>query len=190
MLIRHELTPNQFYLMWSINNGTSAPNLPAVLAVRRHLKVKGWILEDGRLSAKAIRIVKEINGFFKRSKRKTDKVVMGDDFDNHVTKYNELFPKKKLNTGKLARSSKNNLVPAFRWFFENTDFTWEEIIGATSSYLDDREDNNWNFTINSQYFIRKQELDKSWKSELSNWCLAFRDGSDKPEKSHFTEKVF
>jgi len=189
MLIRHELTPNQFYLLWSMFNDQTAPTINQDLEIR-HLRNKGWILESGEISTKGKRITKEIDGYFKRAKKKTDEIVMGDDFDENINKYNEMFPKMRLNTGKLARSSKSNLTPGFRWFFDNNDYTWQEIFKATASYLDNRERDSWKFTINSQYFVRKQELDKSWKSELSNWCQAVRDGSDEPEEGFFKENVF
>jgi hypothetical protein len=170
-------------------NGQTAPTINKDMEMRQ-LTAKGWILESGEISTKGKRIIKEIDGYFKRAKKKTDKIVMGDNFEDNITIYNELFPKKKLNTGKFARSSKNNLTPAFRWFFDNNDYTWEEVFKATATYLDDREADGWNYTINSQYFIRKQEVDKSWKSELSNWCQSVRDGTDKPEEGHFKENVF
>ena len=189
MLIRHKLTPNQFYLMWAIEDGVTTPLINVKLEIR-NLKNKGYMLDDGKLTDKAKRIVKEIDGFFKRKKKKTDKAIMGDDFEQNITIYNELFPKKKLNTGKYARSSEKNLAVAFRWFFDNYDYDWATVHKAAELYCIDREDVSWQYTINNTYFIRKGEQDKSWKSELSNWCQGVMDGSDEPPESHFKENVF
>ena len=48
---------------------------------------------------------------------------------------------------------------------------------------------NGNFTRNSQYFIRKQAIDKTWESSLANWCLIIEDGLDETVNP-FQEKVF
>ena len=42
---------------------------------------------------------------------------------------------------------------------------------------------------NSQYFIRKQSVDKTWESSLADWCLMIEDGIDEQD-THFKDKVF
>jgi len=42
---------------------------------------------------------------------------------------------------------------------------------------------------NSQYFIRKQNTDKSWDSELANYCEIIINGEDLEDAPHFSDKV-
>jgi len=41
----------------------------------------------------------------------------------------------------------------------------------------------------SQYFIRKQGSDKTYDSELANYCDMLLNGSEDPSQTHFKEKV-
>ena len=115
---------------------------------------------------------------------------MGDGFKEKIEEYNDLYPKGKFPSGKTARSAIGNLEPAFRWFFETFDYSWELIIKATNSYLDEREADNWNYSINSQYFIRKQNTDKTWKSPLADFCMYIESGGADEDKHQFKEKVY
>ena len=189
MLILHQLTPNQFYVLYSIREKETTPLVNTAMEYR-NLKQNGWILENGDLSKKAQRVVNEVEGFFKRAKKMTNKLLMGNDFSDQIDKYNDLWPKMRLPSGKAARSAKGNLEAPFRWFFENHDFTWEEIMKATAYYLDEKEADRWNYCRTSQYFIRKQATDKSWNSELADNCQLIKDGGHDSKGETFSEKVF
>lgn len=189
MLILYQLTPNQFYVLYSIREKETTPLVNSAMEFRA-LKQKGYILENGDLSVKAQRIVKQVEGFFKRAKKKTSKVLMGANFSEQIDAYNELWPKMRLPSKKAARSAKGNLESPFRWFFENFDFTWEQIMKATAFYLDEKETANWEYCRTSQYFIRKQSPDKTWSSELADYCQLIEDGGHKSQGDHFSEKVY
>ena len=189
ILHRKGLTPNQFYLMWSITQNISTPLINTSLELR-NLKNKGYLTEGNKLSLEASEILSELNGFFKKRKKKSDIVVMGKDAADNAVIYNMIFPNIKLNTGRNARSAIGNVKPGLRWFFDNNDYTWEEIFEATKAYVTDRELNNNKFFICSQYFVRKQQTDKTWISVLADWCQSVRDGLDGPTQNPFSEKVF
>ena len=95
---------------------------------------------------------------------------MGADFIQNITDYNLLFPNKKLPSGSYARVNAKNLEPAFRWFFENYSYGWEVIFNATRKYVNEYSENGYDYMSNSQYFIRKQSLDKTFESKLANYC--------------------
>ena len=190
ILNRQQLTANQFHLLWSMREGVGTPHLNVSLELRNLNNKGGWILDNGKLSAKSLKLLKEIEGFMKVTRKKTNAVIMGKGFEGKIVAYNNLWPKMRLPSGKAAKSAISNLEPAFRWFFENHEFTWEQVMIATAYYLDDKEKNNWDYTRTSQYFIRKQLTDKSWHSELADVCQLVEDGGDAPEGAHFTEKVF
>jgi hypothetical protein len=59
---------------------------------------------------------------------------------------------------------------------------------ATALYVDEFETKNYLYMKNSQYFIRKQMSDKSWDSELANYCDLIINGTD-DTSSHFSENV-
>jgi hypothetical protein len=189
ILIRNDITPNQLYLLWGIREKVTTPGINTNLELR-NLKKKNLILENGSLHVDAKRILKEVEAFFKIRKKKTNTSLMGDDFSANMEKYNNAFPNMKLPTGKRARSAKGNLESAFRWFFQNYEYSWETIHKATAQYLDDRESQNWNYTRNSQYFIRKQQTDKTWDSWLADYCMDIEEGNDSDRGHHFKEKVY
>jgi hypothetical protein len=190
ILNRHKLTANQFHLLWSMKEALGTPHMNVSLELRNLKNKGGWILENGKPSPKALKLITEIEGFLKVRKKKTNKAIMGNDFEEKMKTYNNLWPKKRLPSGKAARSAIRNLESGFRWLFENYEITWEQIYKATNYYLDDREKVNWEYTMTSQYFVRKQRSDKSWHSELADVCQLIEDGGDAPDQGHFKEKVF
>lgn len=106
---------------------------------------------------------------------------------NDIKKYNELFPSRKLPSGKLARVNINNLIPAFRWFVDNFEYDWSTIMKATEKYVSEYALKGYKYMQTSQYFIRKQQSDRTWSSELANYCQLLTDGED--EDFHFKENV-
>lgn len=190
-LIRHEISTAQFTVLWYIDEGVEPPeclvNKPSQL---RALKTKGFLDDNGKLTTKANQLVKQINVYFKKRINKNDKILMGDDWGENVTAYNELFPKVKLPCGLNARSSEINVKPGIRWFFDNTDYTWEEVLKATQRYVEHHEMQGRTYMTSSKYFVRRQLRDKSWNSHLADWCQAVRDGLDDPIENPFKEKVF
>jgi hypothetical protein len=169
-LIKNELTPNSFYVLHCIKENI-VPNkfVNKSLEVKR-LQQNNWLKDNLDLTSKSLIFMEEIGGYFKKSKKKSAKAIMGDDFSICIKSYNQIFPSKKLGSGKYARVNAKNLEPGFRWFFENFDYSWETIYKATNKYVKDYELQNYNYMRTSQYFIRKQNVDKTWESDLANYC--------------------
>lgn len=188
IIVRNKLTPNGLYILNSMIENVSTANLCLEEELLK-LKKDKWITNDNKITDKAKRLINEVNALFKKVKKKTNDKIMGNNYNEKIDEYNQLFPKMKLPTGKAARSSKSNLENAFRWFFQNHEYDWEIVLKATNAYLTERKLNEWKFTRNSQYFIRKQAIDKTWESSLANWCLIIEDGLDETVNP-FQEKVF
>jgi hypothetical protein len=189
-LLKNSLSPNTYYVLYCIsekivpNNGVSKD-----LEIKR-LQGGGWLTEDNKLTEKSTILVKEINAFFKASKKKTSKVLMGEDFMEKIEEYLDIFPKFKLPSGKYARSNKKNLENNFRWFFENHDYDWDTVLSATEKYVNEFEVNGYKYMRTSQYFIRKQGADKMFDSELATYCDVVINGDESYDNSnHFSEKV-
>ena len=71
----------------------------------------------------------------------------------------------------------------------NHTYDWETVLMATKKYLDEYEANGYKYMRTSQYFIRKQEPDRSWSSELANYCDMYLNGTDSGNDYVFKEKV-
>ncbi len=76
------------------------------------------------------------------------------------------------------------------WFFENHSYDWELVFNATRLYLDQYERLGYKYMRTSQYFIRKQNADKTYDSELANYCDMILNGDTSADDNHFSEKVF
>ena len=190
LIISKELTPNQFYLLYSMQENVQSLYINVEQELRI-LKGDKWVTEDTKLSAKAVTLIQQVEGFFRVQKKKTGAQLMGDDFNANIEKYQLLFPKKKLPSGKAARSAQSNVETNFRWFFENNKFTWETILKATAMYVDEYERKSPAFIYmrTSAYFIRKTELDKSIVSDLANYCENVESGEAPEKDTHFSDKV-
>jgi hypothetical protein len=133
--------------------------------------------------------MEEINSFFRKSKKKTSRDLMGDEFSQKILEYVNIFPNKKLSSGKYARVNPKNLESTFRWFFETYDYDWETIISATERYVDEYSLKNYEFMRTAQYFVRKQNMDKSFDSDLATYCDLKKSGYDDDNYDAFKELV-
>jgi hypothetical protein len=192
VIVSKGLTPNQFYLLCSMAEGIS-PRAINIYQDIRALELDQWVLKGQDLlytiTDKGQAALQDINLSFKLQKSKILKSSMGDNFSEMIDKYLELWPKGKLPSGKSAREAKVNLEPAFKWFFDNHSYTWETIFEATKNYEYEYRVNSYNYMRTSKYFIRKQQADKTWDSELANYCERVISGDHDNEPEHFSEKV-
>jgi hypothetical protein len=177
-LIKEDLMPNTYYMLHCLKEKV-IPNkfVNKDLEISR-LKAGDWVNDDLVLTAKSIIFTEEINSFFKKSKKKTVTELMGEDYVTMMLNYLEIFPNRKLNSGKPARVNVKNLEGAFKWFFETYDYSWEIILNATEKYVSEYELKRFEYMRNSQYFIRKQNLDKSFESDLATYCELVVSGAD------------
>jgi hypothetical protein len=191
-----KLTPNQFYLLWCIDQGITAPliNMHQELRV---LTTMEYLLScpasDGTFNyqpqPKALSLISKINSYFGVQVKKSNNGLMGQDFEANALKYNEIFPKMKLPSNKPARSPIKEIIGAFREFFKEYDYTWEIIHAAAAYYIEEEEKKGFKYTRTSRYFIRKQDSDKSWISDLAGYCELVKNGEDRDEPK-FIEKTF
>ena len=189
LLIKNNLSPNQFYILYCIKHKVKTNTFVNDGLEVKRLQSSSWLESDMSLSGKSILLLQEIDAFFKTSKKKTSAHVMGENFMENIETYLDIFPKFKLPSGKYARSDKKNLGNNFRWFFESHSYSWETILDATRKYVDEYEINGFKYMRTSQYFIRKQGSDKTYDSELANYCDMLLNGSDEPSDGHFKERV-
>lgn len=169
-LAKERITPNSYYVLECIkNNLIPASYINKSLEIKK-LQTEGWLKDDLTLSNKSLIFTTEIDGFFKKTKKKSAKAIMGDNFIENIQKYSDIFPSMKLASGKYARSNVKNLENAFRWFFETYDYNWDTILLATNRYIAEYRASNYQYMRTSQYFIRKQSSDRTWDSDLADYC--------------------
>lgn len=186
------LSPNQYYLLCCMRDSIQPTHINLHLEIRQ-LKHDGWITEVGerkfRLAPEAISLIDRNERFFKIQKKKTSSQLMTRDYKEKLEQYREIFPNIKLPSGKAARCAVSNLENAFRWFFENHDYEWDTIMKATAVYVNEYEVKGWKFMRTSQYFVRKQEPDRTFASDLANYCAIVESGGDVDDKPSFSTKV-
>jgi hypothetical protein len=187
-LIQNGLTPNSFYVLYCIKEKIVPHNYVNKELECKRLQKDQWLTESLELTDKSIIFITEIDGYFKKSKKKTSKDLMGHNFMQNIEAYVNIFPNKKLSSGKYARVPAKNLENAFRWFFDTFSYDWETIFQATQKYVLEYESKNYDYMRTAQYFLRKQNIDKSWDSDLATYCEFLKDNPDE-DKDVFSELI-
>jgi hypothetical protein len=187
-LVQEGLTPNTYYVLHCIREKIVPHKFVNKELECKRLQLDNWLTENLQLTSKSLIFMEEINGYFKRTKKKTSQDLMGQDFVRNIERYVEIFPNKKLSSGKYAKVNAKNLEAPFRWFFDTYDYDWETILKATERYVDEFSVRRYEFMRTAQYFIRKQNIDKTFESDLATYCEIIRNGDDE-EQVYFSEKV-
>jgi len=190
------LTPNQFYVLYCINQGITAPliNMHQELRVLTSMEyLLSYPDTNGSFNyqpqPKALSLLSKVESYFRVQAKKSNNTLMGNDFEANAQKYNEIFPKMKLPSNKPARSPLKEIIMAFREFFKDYDYTWDVIHAAAAYYIEEEEKKGFKYTRTSRYFIRKQDQDKSWISDLAGYCELIKNGED-GDNPKFIEKTF
>lgn len=188
-LANEKLTPNAYYVLHCIKEKIKVGFLINQSLESKRLQIDGWLDNDLKLTHKSIIFIEEINSFFKKAKKKTSRDLLGDNFFSKIEEYVNLFPNKKLGSGKYARVNPKNLESTFRWFFENYDYDWDTILNATKRYIDEYSLKNYEYMRTAQYFIRKQNIDKTFDSDLATYCQLANSGYDEDNYDTFKDIV-
>lgn len=184
------ITPNQYYILHSISENVSSKYITNEIVELKILINNNFLDTNYKLTEKSIKIIELTEKFFSTSYKKVLKKSLGNAFKENLKKFNTLFPKKRLSSGRPARSAMSNLEPCFIWFFSKNDYSWETIFKATEMYLEKMDYGNNKYTSCSHYFVRKQNTaDRTFNSILADYCELIEGGFEK-EEVHFKEKTF
>ena len=86
-LIKEKLTPNSLYVLHCIKNKVSVSKSLANSDLEVHrLLADDWLTDNLQLSSKSLIFMEELGSYFRKSKKKTSKVLMGDSFDICIKK--------------------------------------------------------------------------------------------------------
>lgn len=190
MILKDKITPNQLILLYGLKNKTSIPQINLKEALNGLIK-EGYVNSKDKTievtnSGKLLMV--KYDNFFIKAKKKTSIQLMGKDFNKKLNEYRALFPSGKLPSGKPARVNVKTLENGFRWFFENYDHTWEDILKATAQYVNEYEDKQYMYMKTSQYFLSKEDKSKVKTSELADYCDMIKEGFERKE-DHFKERI-
>lgn len=184
-IIKAKITPDQCYLLFAVNNKVrpSTYNEEDLITL-----VSVGYIKDNTVTAEGLKLINQLDTYFKVNKKKTDKDLLGAAGMQNIETYRSIFPAGKLPSGVPSRNNVKILLENFRWFFAEYDYTWEEVLKATRMYVNEYRGNDYLYMQNSQYFISKQDKHKVKTSKLADYCDMIRDGVN-TEKQHFKEKV-
>ena len=188
-ILKANLTPNQSLILFGMKQKISLPQVKH--EDKEQLVNLGYLnLEDGvyKLTPQAKLFMVKLDNYFIKAKKKTDIQLMGKNFVDKINNYREVFPAKKLPSGKPARNNVKALGEAFRWFFETYDYTWEDIMKATRMYVNEYRDAQYMYMQTSQYFVCKQDKHRVKHSTLADYCDMILEGVS-TEDDHFKENV-
>jgi len=143
---------------------------------------------DQKLTEEAIKVLISIDDLFAPKKKLKIEELLGPNFAENIERYNQMFPKEKIDD-RFMRNSQRNLEVNFRWFFENNSFTWEQIFNATDLMLKEFRMKNYKYMRNSLYFIKKQDAGRMILSDLATYCERHSNSGDYVPETFFKTKV-
>lgn len=190
ILISQGITPDHCAVLFSIKEKITYPFLNNKDAIEWLIK-NNYITENNNvytITEHGQKLINNLNNEFVKANKKTNMQSMSNDYVSQIEIYRSIFPSGKLPSGKPARQNIKCLTDSFRWFFDNYNYTWEEIHKATKMYIDEYAMNDYNYMQTSQYFISKQDKHKVKTSSLADYCDMIKEGVVLNPK-HFNDKV-
>lgn len=185
-ILRNKITPNQCLLLYSIKEGIR----PSTYLETDMLNlIKQGFYKGSAITKEGENLIASLDSYFVKAKKKTAEDLMGKDYLENVKKYREAFPPGKLPSGVPARNNVKILTENFRWFFNEFDYTWEEVHKAVDIYINQYKAVDYEYMQNSQYTIAKQDKHKVKTSKLADYCDMVRDGIEPDENFFFKDKV-
>lgn len=142
------------------------------------------------LTEKALSVLNDIDTLFYGKKKKLTLVdILGADYIEKLTAYNELFPKVKVKE-RYMRCNVKDIERNMVWFFSEYEcYTWEQIMLATEMYVRETYTKNPTYMRNSKYFVRKLDPGGIVICDLATWCEIIKNPESYREEKVFKQKV-
>ena len=148
----------------------------------------GWLDQDLKPTEKLKNLASKVEKLFVKAKIKEEIEIPLDK----VLEFDTLFPAIKIPTsGQYAHCSKRELTSAFKSFFKEfgNKYSWEVIFQATSNYVSEFEQKNWEYLRRSKYFVRREMRDKSAEYLLEEYAERVLNGEQVEVSFTFPEKI-
>ena len=197
LLKRYDLDINQAFILLALYDEAiglldvfdeDLGNQKVLISDYQHLHIHGFITipaegagplyqldEKGKVFVEQVRVLFDVPDEEKQTDAEIKKLA-GD--------YLELWPKMKLPSGVYARVSIVEIEKKMKAFFRvykgplkkeyDIKLTTEDVLAATKGYIARYAKANYNYMINSSYFIQKKE-----KSSLADEIIAAKQGTIK-----------
>lgn len=183
ILLKNDITPNGFFILYSINEGVTYSNYIKSIPTECYiLKTAGWIEDDPyggyNVTKKGLQFLRTVKTTLKGDPKKFKLDTAG--WDEYIKTYTNIFPAgTKTGSTYSFRSSVKELQPRFEWFFiEYPEYNWDDVIKATTYYVTSHKDSgNLTYMMLSKYFIKKEEKDKTFRSELAEVIYNMKAGN-------------
>jgi hypothetical protein len=180
-LIKHNVSPNLLYFLDCCRGKIRPTSIINADAERIIAHSRGFLDDNGVLTAKALVVLEEFETFLVKTKKKVTTEVLGDNFLDQIHTYRMLFPPGTLPTGAVARSTTQEIKDKFVWFFKKyPEFGWDIVLEATNYYMYKKNNpENKKYMMNASAFIQKTDtISKTIKSTLAEFCQMIVDDPD------------
>lgn len=177
---RAGISPNTIYFLDCCRQKIVPGNIINTKAESAIALSKGLIDDKGVLTQKAVNILDEFEVYQTKISKKVSTEILGENFEQNIKEYREIFPTGKLPSGKFARQSIQELRDKFIKFFKMyPQFDWATILDATDHYVQStlHDEHKRKYMICSSYFILKTEKDEK-KSALADYCQEILDNPE------------
>lgn len=176
------ISPNTIYFLDCCRQKIVPGNIINTKAESAIALSKGLITEQGVLTEKAISILDDFEVYQSKISKKVSSEILGENFEENIRIYRELFPKGKLPSGKFARQTPQELKQKFIDFFKMyPQFDWTLVLDVTDHYvrsLELKPDQKKFMTCSSYFILKSEENGKVKKSMLADYC---QEALDNPE---------
>lgn len=180
---RKNLTVPEYTLLHKLYHKPSLSAIAINIILNKYKGIHGYINTDCTLNEKGVKLIENMEVIFKPQKQLNAIDVLGDDCDERIKEYINIFPSGKLPTGKYARGNKKEIQENFKWFFQEYHYDWDVIIGATEMYVEEYRRKNYEYMRTAMYFIRKLR-EGLFESDLATYCDAYLTGDDRAKVVH------
>ena len=197
-LVRHGITPNELYILSCVDRNIYQPNFVDARTEVLSLQKKGLLTNTpgvkATLTPKAKLELAEVSRIGTRKAVVAKKIAEIDEqVLGQIARFRDMFPPGLNQVKKPWKTPVKELAPRFVEFFkdypEHADM--DLIIKVTDIYIEEKTRNcngNYKHIRTAGYFVRKQDKDKSWSSDLASYCQLYKDGElvvpERTQQSH------
>jgi hypothetical protein len=174
-LKRKNITVQQYYILFQLYGKPMLNRNAMQILKEKFPSIIEYINEDCTLNEQGEKLIKNMETLFKPQKQLKAMDLLGDDYEEKITEYIEIFPTGKLPNKKYARGNKKEIEENFKWFFQEYHYDWKVIINATEKYVEEYRKDNFKYMRTAMYFIKKQR-NGVIESDLATYCEAYLTG--------------
>jgi hypothetical protein len=187
-LVQQKITPNGLFILHTTHQNYMYASYVNYKSEQYRLALTGHLVEDKfgglnpvyKITDKGLHVIREAEQILAKMKRAKKTEIPFSDWEEHIVKYNDMFPKgKKQGSSVTFKTNPKELFDRFKWFFkEYPEYTWEDVFAATEMYIKVYEDaSDFTYMQTSKYFVKKEDKSKSTTSSLASLIYNIKSGN-------------